>query len=196
MNISAIASVLLDLLKTSELTKSLIKQNPKRVFKVISQHPDLILNTTSGTKEVLTLLMEVDQTSFIKMAVELKTSEFGNIMHSIANERMIDFAKDLIGKIQNHYDAMTVTNLMFLRNFVMENSPIMAMISKMYNEEDKIISIWTMIFNEVPYSCEQEHILLVAFLGSKHLQDHSFLNRRTSAICILKNKSCFVIDTP
>ena len=100
------------------------------------------------------------------MAVELKTSAFGNIMHSIANERMIDFAKDLIGKIQNHYDAMTVTKLMFLRNSVIENSPIMAMISKMYKEEeDKIVSIWTMIVNEVQYSCEQEHLLFVAFLG-------------------------------
>ena len=163
MNISAIAYVLLDLLKTSELTKSLIKLNPKPFFDVISQYPRLILNTTSGTKEVLTLLMEVDQTSFIKMAVELKTSEFGNIMHSIANERMVDFAKDLIENIQNHYDLNTVSKLMFLRNSVLENSPIMVMISKMsirdkhlFNEEkDKIISIWSMIFNdEVPYSCE------------------------------------------
>ena len=90
------------------------------------------------------------------MAVELKTSEFGNIMHSIANERMIDFAEDLIKKIKNHYDDMTVTKLMFLRNSVLENSPIMVMISNMsirekhlYNEEkDKIISIWTMIVND------------------------------------------------
>ena len=166
MNKIAFATKLLDILKTSELTKSLIKLNTKLVFNVILQYPDLILNTTSGTKEVLTLLMEVDQNSFIKMAVELKTSQFGNIMHSIANERMIDFAKDLIGKIQNHYDAMTVTKLMFLRNSVIENSPIMAMISKMNNEEEeKIISIWTMIVNEVPYSCEQEPILFVTFLG-------------------------------
>ena len=165
MNISDIAYVLLDLLKTSELTKSLIKLDPKPFFDAISQFPDLILNTTSGTKEVLTLLMEVDQTSFIKMAVELKTSEFGNIMHSIANERMIDFAEDLIKKIKNHYDDMTVTKLMFLRNSVIEDSPIMAMISKMNNEEEeKIISIWTMIVNEVPYSCEQEHILFVTFI--------------------------------
>ena len=163
MSISAIAYVLLDLLKTSELTKSLIKLNPKPFFDVILQYPDLILNTTSGTKEVLTLLMKVDPTSFIKMAVELKTSEFGNIMHSIANERMVDFAKDLIENIQNHYDLNTVSKLMFLRNSVLENSPIMVMISKMsirdkhlFNEEkDKIISIWSMIFNdEVPYSCE------------------------------------------
>ena len=141
----------------------MIKQNPRRIFNVISQHPDLILNTNSGSKEVLTLLMEVDRTLFIKMAVELKTSEFGNIMHSIANERMVDFAKDLIENIQNHYDLNTVSKLMFLRNSVLENSPIMVMISKMsiwdehlYNDEkDKIISIWSMIFNdEVPYSCE------------------------------------------
>ena len=109
--------------------------------------------------------MEVDQVSFIKMAVELKTSEFGNIMHAIANERMIDFAENLIKKIKNHYDDMTVTKLMFLRNSDFENSPIMAMISKMNNkEEEKIISIWTMIVNEVPYSCEQEHILFVTFI--------------------------------
>ena len=166
MNIVGIVNKLLDSLKTSALTKSLIELKPKSFFNAISKNPDLILNATPGSKEVLILLMEVDQTSFIKMAVELKTSEFGNIMHSIANERMIDFAKDLIGKIQNHYDAMTVTKLMFLRNSVIENSPIMAMISKMYNEEeDKIISIWTMIVNEVQYSCEQEHLLFVAFLG-------------------------------
>ena len=68
-------------------------------------------------------------------------------------------------KIKNHYDNMTVTKLMFLRNSVIENSPIMAMISKMdKKEEDKIISIWTMIVNEVPYSCEQEHILFVTFI--------------------------------
>ena len=147
------------------MTKILIKRNPEIVFNVISQHPDLILSTTAGTKEVLTLLMEVDQISFIKMAVELKTSEFGNIMHSIANERMIDFAEDLIKKIRNQYDDMTVTKLMFLRNYVIGNSPIMAMISKMNNEEEeKIISIWTMIVNEVPYSCEQEHILFVTFI--------------------------------
>ena len=147
------------------MTKILIKRSPEIVFNEISQHPDLILSTTAGTKEVLTLLMEVDQISFIKMAVELKTSEFGNIMHSIANERMIDFAENLIKKIKNHYDDMTVTKLMFLRNSDFENSPIMAMISKMNNkEEEKIISIWTMIVNEVPYSCEQEHILFVTFI--------------------------------
>ena len=147
------------------MTKILIKRSPEIVFNEISQHPDLILSTTAGTKEVLTLLMEVDQISFIKMAVELKTSEFGNIMHSIANERMIDFAENLIKKIKNHYDDMTVTKLMFLRNSDFENSPIMAMISKMNNkEEGKIISIWTMIVNEVPYSCEQEHILFVTFI--------------------------------
>ena len=169
MNIRAIAVVLMDLLKTSELTQSLIKLNPKPFFYAISQHPDYILNTTiPGTKEVLAILMEVDQKNFLKMAVELTPSQFGNIMHSIANERMIDFAKDLIGKIQNHYDAITVTKLMFMRDSVIENSPIMAMISKMYKEEDKIISIWTMIVNEVPYSYEQEHILFVAFLGCKH----------------------------
>ena len=144
-------------MKTSELTKSLIKQNPKRVFNVISQHPDLILNTNiPGTKKVLTLLMEVDQTSFIKMAVELKTSEFGNIMHSIANEKMVNFAKYLIEKIQNQYDSNTASKLMFFRDSFVENSPIMVMISKMsirdkhlYNEEkDKIISIWSMIVND------------------------------------------------
>ena len=143
----------------------MIKQNPIMAFNVISQHPYLILNTTSGTREVLTLLMEVDQTSFIKMAVELKTSEFGNIMHSIANEKMVNFAKDLIEKIQNQYDSNAASKLMFLRDSFVENSPIMVMISKMsirdehlYNEEkDKIISIWTMIVNEeVLYSCEHE----------------------------------------
>ena len=173
MNINAIVYVLLDFLKTSELTKSLIKLNPKPFFDAISQFPDLIHNTTSGTKEVLTLLMEVDRTLFIKMAVELKTSEFGNIMHSIANERMVDFAKDLIENIQNHYDLNTVSKLMFLRNSVLENSPIMVMISKMsiwdehlYNDEkDKIISIWSMIVNnEVPYSCKQEHDLVCNIL--------------------------------
>ena len=100
--------------------------------------------------------MEVDQTSFIKMAVELKTSEFGNIMHSIANEKMVNFAKDLIEKIQNQYDSNTASKLMFFRDSFVENSPIMVMISKMsirdkdlYNEEKgEIISIWSMIVND------------------------------------------------
>ena len=138
------------------MTKILIKQNPKRVFNAISQYPDFFLTTTSGAKEVLTLLMEVDHTSFIKMAVELKTSEFGNIMHSIANEKMVNFAKDLIEKIQNQYDSNTASKLMFLRDSFVENSPIMVMISKMsirdkhlYNEEkDEIISIWSMIVKD------------------------------------------------
>ena len=87
--------------------------------------------------------MEVDQASFLKMAVELKSSEFGNIMHCVADQNMIDFAKDLIGKIQDCYGAQTVTNLMFSRNSVAENSPIMVMISKMsarnrnWSNEDK-----------------------------------------------------------
>ena len=157
MSIIAIVKKLLDLLKTAELTQRLIKLNPKPFFDEISQHPDSILNTNiPGTKEVLTLLMEVDQTSFVKMAVELKTSEFGNIMHSIANEKMVNFAKDLIKKIQNQYDSNTASKLMFFRDSFVENSPIMVMISKMsirdkhlYNEEkDEIISIWSMIVKD------------------------------------------------
>ena len=144
MNIVGIVNKLLDSLKTSALTKSLICRTETKefFFNAISNNPDLILNATSGSKEILTLLMEVDQNLFSKMAVELKTSEFGNIMHFIANEKMVSFAKDLILKIQNQYDSTTASKLMFLRNSVAENSPIMVMISKMsmrdvnlYNEE-------------------------------------------------------------
>ena len=74
--------------------------------------------------------MEVDQASFIKMAVELKNSEFGNIMHCLANEKMVNFAKDLIENIKNNYGAKAVVKLMSLRNSIAENSPMMVMISK------------------------------------------------------------------
>ena len=165
MKIVDIVKKLLDSLKFSPLTFSLIKLKPKSFFDAISKNPDLLLNATPGSKDVLILLMEVDQTSFIKMAVELKTSEFGNIMHFMANENMINSAKDLIEKIQDLYDAKTVTKLMFLRNSISENSPIMLMISKMsmrdeklYNEEKAIInSIWIKYVNDEVFEEVERH---------------------------------------
>ena len=156
MHLSDIIKKLLEWTKTSELTNRLIKLEPKSFFKVISKHPNSILSISTGIDEVLILLMEVDQASFVKMAVELKSSEYGNIMHCIANQSMINFAKDLIGKIQDHYDAQTVTNLMFSRNLLAENSPMMVMISKMsmrnrnssIEDKDKIISIWSTCVND------------------------------------------------
>ena len=156
MEIIAIVNKLLNTLKNTELTKRLIKRNPGTFFNVISQNPNLILNTTTtGTKEVLTSLLAVDQTSFIKMAVELKTSEFGNIMHCMASEKMFNVAKDLIEKIQSHYNVKIATKLMFARNFV-KNSPMMVMISKMSmndknlykDEKEIIISIWNICVND------------------------------------------------
>ena len=61
---------------------------------MISEHPNLILSIKTGIEDVLILLMEVDQASFLKMAVELQSSEFGNIMHCVADQNMIDFAKE------------------------------------------------------------------------------------------------------
>ena len=141
--------------KTSELTKRLIKLEPKSFFNIISEHPSSILSSSTGIEDILILLMEVDQASFLKMAVELKSSEYGNIMHCVANQNMINFANNLIEKIQNHYEAQTVAKLMFSRN-VAENSPMMVMISKMTmrnrnwsnEDKDKIISIWSACIND------------------------------------------------
>ena len=98
------------------------------------------------------------------MAVELKNSEFGNIMHCLANEKMFSFAKDLIENIRKNYGAKDVVKLMSLRNSIAENSPMMVMINKiskldsskmsmldsnLYNEEkENIISIWNMMVND------------------------------------------------
>lgn len=120
------------------------------VFDVISQHPNLMFNSRPGTKDVLTLLMEVDQASFTKMAVTLKSSLGENIMHFMAKENLIDFAINLIETIEKSFDRITATELMFSRNLMGRNSPMMIMIQRMYmkskslskEEKDKIISIW------------------------------------------------------
>ena len=117
-----------------------------RVFDVISQHPDSMFNSRSGTKDVLTLLMESDQASFTKMAVNLKSSLGENIMHFMAKENLIDFAMNLIETIEKSFDRMTATELMFSRNLLGRNSPMMIMIQRNKNfsdeEKDKILFIW------------------------------------------------------
>ena len=121
------------------------------VFDVISQHPNLMFNSRPGTKDVLTLLMEVDQASFTKMAVTLKSSLGENIMHFMAKENLIDFAINLIETIEKSFDRITATELMFSRNLMGRNSPMMIMIQRMYmkskslskeEKDTKIISIW------------------------------------------------------
>ena len=151
---------------------------------MISEHPNSILSITTGIEDVLILLMEVDQASFLKMAVELKSSEYGNIMHCVANQNMINFANDLIEKIQNHYGAQTVTNLMFLRNLLTENSPMMIMISKMSmmnrnwstEDKDKIISIWSACFNDEVFEEMEKDVMTCIDILSPNKQKQTILH--------------------
>ena len=129
----------------------IIKSQPiSNVFDVVSKHPALILNDRPGTKDILYSLMEADPASFAEMAVNLKSSGGENIMHFMAKENLIDFAINLIGTIEKSFDRITATELMFSRNLVGRNSPMMIMIQRMYmksknlsdEEKNKIISIW------------------------------------------------------
>ena len=129
----------------------IIKSQPiSNVFDVVSKHPALILNDRPGTKDILYSLMEDDPDSFAKMAVNLKSSGGENIMHFMAKENLIDFAIDLIKAIERIFDRITATELMFSRNLMGGNSPMMIMIRRAYmtsknlsdEEKDKIISIW------------------------------------------------------
>ena len=68
MHLSDIIEKLLEWAKTSELTKRLIKLEPKSFFNIFSEHPSSIHSGSTGIEDVLILLMEVDQASFLKVS--------------------------------------------------------------------------------------------------------------------------------
>ena len=129
----------------------IIKSQPiSNVFDVVSKHPALILNDRPGTKDILDSLMKADPGSFAEMAVKLKSSGGENIMHFLAKENLIDGIINLISIIERKIDRITATELMFSRNLVGRNSPMMIMIQRIFmknenlsnEEKEKITFIW------------------------------------------------------
>ena len=92
-----------------------------------------------------------------------------------------------IEKIEKHFDTLTATKLIFSRNLIVKNSPMMIMIQRMYQaredkekkylpmkEKQKLITIWIKCVSdeklEVEKICKQNAFSNLIRKGLEHLK--------------------------